>query len=515
MSTVDLNWFAVTALLKIHTEPRKRKKILYGIHQRHPAKFTPYNTVAVYNIPPGDKYENIKKLNEHLEHMPSICSFWYPELRLDESKYPEDTLFIGLAGDDVSNVLDHLPKVRDFGNVLVGERFTQQESSDIFGKLKMFSHIYMQIGLFDEVVVFRVGSRVSNTQYQEFRWVLDREIFYKPPDTDAGNPRIFTLKLSPACSCIEPEKHGDITSPEGQTINSITGMITSIIRDTLSREKGRVGFEFMLQYNKHDQSFREMLDPESRPPTEYWSDDGYPAIDSGSSSGSEPQEGSQSDNESHYHRTDTEPDQDLSRSRELSCSTSSSEDEDLSRSRELGCSTSSSSSEDQDNSTELALTPGRNPERDSDYSTDEERASREQSRGRRKSEERERTPSRGRGGSSSSSNWEWYQPPGYYRPKASTEQSRSCVSSRERSQDRSKSVEPGRTPRNNGSPCRSRSKQRDQSPDISSYRQYDYSESSSESNEGFSPMIGADIIDQMIEEEERGIETPSQRAPPE
>lgn len=486
MSTVDLNWFAVTTLLKIpHTGPRKRKKIVYGIHQRHPAKFTPYNTVAVYNLPPGDKYENIKKLNEHLQHMPSICSFWYPELRLDESKYSEDTLFIGLAEDDVSSVLDHLPKVRDFGNVLVGERFTQQ-SPDIFRKLKMFSHIYMQIGLFDDEVVFRVGSRVSNTQYQEYRWLLDKEIYYKPPDTNSGNPRIFTLKLSPACSCIEPEKHGDITSPEGQTINSITDMITSVIRDTLSQEKGKIGFEFMLQYNKYDQSFREMLDPESRPPTEYWSDDGYPTT--GSDSGSEPQESSQSDDGSHYHKTDTEFDQDLSRSRELGHSTSS--------------------SEDQDNSTELALTPGRSPERDSDYSINEERIGREQSRDRYESEERDRTPSRGRGGSSGSSDWEWYQPPGYYRPKASTERSRSCIWSREQSQDRSKSMEPGRTPKNNEILCRSCSKQQGQSPDISSCHQYNYSESSSEINEGFSPMTRADSIDQIIGEEERGGETP-------
>lgn len=480
MSIVDLNWFAVTTLLKIpHTGLRKRKKIVYGIHQRHPAKFTPYNTVAVYNLPPGDKYENIKKLNEHLQHIPSICSFWYPELRLDESKYSEDTLFIGLAGDDVSNVLDHLPKVRDFGNVLVGERFTQQQSPEFFRELKMLSHIYMQIGLFDDEVVFRVGSRVSNTQYQEYRWMLDKEIYYKPPDTDAGNPRIFMLKLGPACSYIEPEKHGDITSPEGQTINSVTDMITSVIRDTLSQEKGRVGFEFMLQYNKYDQSFREMFDPESRPPTEYWSDDGYPAICS--SSGSEPQEDSQSDDGSHYHRTDTELDQDLSRSRELGRSTSPSEDED--------------------NSTELALTPGGSPKRDSDYSINEEKTSRENSRDRRESE-RDQTPSRGRSGSSSPSDWEWYQPPGYYRPKTGTEQSRSCISSREQSQDRSKSVEPGRTMK----VCVDLAAD---SPDISSYHQYDYSESSSESNEGSSPMIGADSIDQMIrEEEERSSETP-------
>lgn len=353
MSTVDLNWFTVTTRLDVpHARPRKTKKIVYGIHQRHPARFTPYDTVVVYNLPPGDKYENIKKLNEHLQHVPSISSYWYPELRLDESKYSEDTLFIGLvghelragAGDDVVNVLNYLPRIHDFGNTLVGERFPQQKLPDVFRKLKVHSHIYMQIGLFDEEVVFRVGSRVSNTQYQEYRWLLDQQIYYKPPNPDAENPRIFTLKLSSACDWIEPEKHGDMTSPEGQTINFITDLITSIIRDTLDQENGRVKFEFVLQSTKYDQSFREMFDPEGRPPTEYWSDEDYPTM----VGGSEPQDGCQSDDGPHYYRTKREAHQDISRSREQY------------HSRARG------TSEDQDTYTDP--TPSRGSERNPDHS---------------------------------------------------------------------------------------------------------------------------------------------------
>lgn len=575
MSIVDLNWFAVTTLFKIpRTRPGEWKRIVYGIHQRNPAKFTPYDTVAVLNLPPGEKYENIKRLSEHLQHMPSICSFWYPELRLDELKYSEDTLFIGLAGgataeNDVSSLLDYLPKISDFGNTLVGERFTQLQLPDIFRKLKVLSHIYMQIGLFDDEVVFRVGSRVSNTQYQEYRWLLNDEICYKPPGPDAENPRIFKLKLARACNCIEPKKHGDITSPEGQTINSITDMITSVIRDTLSQEKGKVEFEFVLQYTKYDQSFRDMFDPENRPPTEYWSDEDYPAIDSGS----EPQ-GSRSSDGPHYYRTNTDLNQDLGGGGECY------------RSRYFG--------KDQDNSTHLALTPDRSLRQDSDHSFNEEGRSRDQSqdsheseeryhyesenrdhygnkadryesedldhyenkerdcyesedpdgyeseagcyeseadryeseyldrygseernryeseeRDRYESEERDRISTGGRSGSSSSSNLEWYQPPGYYRPKASAEKSRSCISSREQSQNRNKSVEPDRTPRSSESPCRSRSEERSQSRDrdMSSYHRSDDNGRSSESNEGFSPIAGADSTDQKIGEEENDIET--------
>lgn len=419
MSIVDLNWFTVTTLLDVpYARPRRTKQIVYGIYQRHPARFTPYDTVVVYNLPPGDKYENIKKLNEHLQHVPSISSFWYPEIRLDESKHSGDTLFIGLVGrelragtgDDVINVLNYLPRIRDFGNTLVGERFPQQQLPDVFRKLKALSHVYMQIGLFDEEVVFRVGSRVSNTQYQEYRWLLDQQIYYKPLKPDAGNPRIFTLNLSSACNWIEPEKHGDMTSPEGQTINSITNLITSIIRDTLSQKNGRVKFEFVLQYTKYDQSFREMFDPEGRPPTEYWSDEDYPTM----VGGSEPQDSYKSDDGPHYYRTYREIHQDLYRG----------------------------PSEDQDIDTGPA--PSRGLEPNPDHSINEER---KQSRDSCEGGRRSRDSRKGRGDSRSLRDWEWHQPPGYYRPKAGTEQSRSHIPSRERSQNRNKSVEPGRTPR--------------------------------------------------------------------
>lgn len=507
MSTVDLNWFTVITRLDVpHARPRKTKQLVYGIHQRHPARFTPYDTVVVYNLPPGDKYTNIKKLSEHLQHVPSIGSFWYPELRLDESKCSEDTLFIGLVGreagagteveDDILNVLNYLPRIHDFGNTLIGERFFQQQLPDVFKKLKVLSHVYMQIGLFDEEVVFRVGSRVSNTQYQEYRWLLDKEIYYEPLDPNTGNPRIFTLKLNPACGCIEPEKHGDMTSPEGQTIDSITNMITSVIRDTLSQKNGKVKFEFVLQYKKYDQSFREMFDPEGRPPTEYWSDEDYPTIVGGSG----PQVGSQSDDGPHYYRTNINTNQDPSRSRE--------------RHRSGGLSGGQGS--------EPAPTPSGGPGRHPGRSINDTRTSREQSQYRDESKERSQDPSSGRG---RPRNWEWYQPPGYYRPKASTEQSQSFIPGREQPQNRNRSVEPGRNPRSSESQRQSYNEEelrslgnsehyrptagklRSQSLNTNSYHQSDRSgstkrdRSSSESNESFSTTTVVDDTDQMVPEE--------------
>lgn len=357
--------------------------------------------------------------------------------------YSEDTLFLGLAGrgavagarGDVSNVLNYLPKIHDFGNSLVGERFSQQRLPDLLRKLKVLSHLYMQIGLFDDEVVFRVGSRVSDTQYQEYRWLLNKDIYYEPLNPGAENPRIFTLTLSPACSRFEPEKHGDTTSTEGRTIDSMTDFITSVIRDTLDRRNGRVGFGFVLQCKKYDQSLREMFDSEDRPPTEYWSDRDYPMPtgDGGS------QNGSQSEDGPHYYR---EPHRDPSRSRERHRSSSSS-------------SSNESQGRGLDNDTAPTPAPGRNSGQRSDHSTNKEGASRERSQDLHESEERGRDPSRGRGRSSSSGTLEWYQPPGYYRPKGSTEQDQSRTPNREPSRTRNKRTELIRTPEG---PRRSRSR---------------------------------------------------------